>query len=209
MLGKRPILTKLPSQRIRLMRHNIPLIRATPFGPPMRIHLAERMNPIPKKVILRSRIHHSLNIKQVEIQSQMNKRVHIIDFHISGNNHSSQLLGHRNSSNQNQFSQLRARQDGTPRPHRRQPGGPPEALAQGLQQRQRSGAEGLPLKIFRRGRPGCTARSAWCNRAACPRTFSEVSPRPRAGKDYLSTLADHSQQPTGSPSMSTLPPSKS
>jgi hypothetical protein len=26
---------------------------------------------------------------------------------------------------------------------------------------------------------------------------------------YLETLADHSQQPTGSPSMSTLPPSKS
>ena len=103
------------------MRHNSPLIRAPPFGPPMRIHLAERMNPIPKKVILRSRIHHSLNIKQVEIQSQMNKRVHIIDFHISGNNHPSQLLGHRNSSNQNQFSQLRARQDGTHAPIARDP----------------------------------------------------------------------------------------
>ena len=89
MLGKRTILTKLAGQRIGLMRHNIPLIRATPFGPPMRIHLAQRMNPIPKKVILRSRIHHSLNIKHIKIQSQMNERVHIIDFHISGNNHPS------------------------------------------------------------------------------------------------------------------------
>ena len=53
-----------------------------------------------------------MNIKQIKIQSQMNKRVHIIDFHISGNNHPSQLLGHRNSSNQDHFSQLRARQDG-------------------------------------------------------------------------------------------------
>ena len=89
MLGKRPILTKLPGQRIRLMRHNIPGIRATPLSPPMRIHLAQRMNPIPKKVILRSRIHHSLNIKHIEIQSQMNERVHIVDFHIGSNNHSS------------------------------------------------------------------------------------------------------------------------
>ena len=121
MLGKRTILTKLPCQRIGLMRHDIPGIGAHTFSPPMRIHLAERMNPIPKKVILRSRIHHSLNIKQVEIQSQMNKRVHIIDFHISGNNHPSQLLGHRNSSNQNQFSQLRARQDGTHAPIARDP----------------------------------------------------------------------------------------
>ena len=121
MLRKRPILTKLPSRGIRLMRHNIPFIRATPFSPPMRIHLTERMDAISKKVILRSRIHHSLNIKQVEIQSQMNKRVHIIDFHISGNNHPSQLLGHRNSSNQNQFSQLRARQDGTHAPIARDP----------------------------------------------------------------------------------------
>lgn len=101
MLGKRPILTKLPGQRIGLMRHSIPLIRATPFGPPMRIHLAQRMDAIPKKVILRSRIRHSLNIKQVKIQSQMNKRVHIIDFHIGSNNHPSQILRHRNSSNQN------------------------------------------------------------------------------------------------------------
>ena len=116
MLRKRSILTKLPSQRIRLMRHNIPLIRATPFSSPMRIHLTERMDAIPKKVILRSRIHHSLHVNQVKIQSQMNERVHIIDFHISGNNHPSQLLGHRNSSNQNQFSQLRARQDGTHAP---------------------------------------------------------------------------------------------
>ena len=44
---------------------------------------------------------------------------------------------------------------------------------------------------------------------ACPRTFAKLSPGPRAGMDYLLTLADHSQQPTGSPSMSTLPPSKS
>ena len=44
---------------------------------------------------------------------------------------------------------------------------------------------------------------------ACPRTFAEVNPGAREGTDYLSTLADHSQQPTGSPSMSTLPPSKS
>lgn len=44
---------------------------------------------------------------------------------------------------------------------------------------------------------------------ACPRTFAEVNPGARVGKDYLSTLADHSQQPTGSPSMSTLPPSMS
>ena len=55
----------------------------------MRIYLAERMNPIPKKVILRSRIHHSLNIKHIKIQSQMNERVHIVDFHISSNNHPS------------------------------------------------------------------------------------------------------------------------
>ena len=95
MLRKRSILTKLPSQRIRLMRHNLPLIRATPLGAPMRIHLTKRMSPIPKKVILRSRIHHSLHIKQVKIQSQMNERVHIIDFHISSNNHPSQLLGHK------------------------------------------------------------------------------------------------------------------
>ena len=114
MLRKRSILTKLPSRGIRLMRHNIPFIGATPFSPPMRIHLAKRMHAIPKKVILRSRIHHSPHIEQVEIQSQMNERVHIIDFHISSNNHSSQLLGHKNSSNQNHFSQLRARQDGTP-----------------------------------------------------------------------------------------------
>lgn len=116
MLGKRSILAKLAGQRIRLMRHNSPLIRATPFGPPMRIHLAQRMNPIPKKVILRSRLHHSLHVKQVKIQSQMNERVHIIDFHISSNNHPSQTLGHKKSSNQNQFSQLRARQDGTHAP---------------------------------------------------------------------------------------------
>ena len=121
MLRKRPILKKLPSQRIRLMRHNIPLIGTTPLGPPMRIHLAQRMHAIPKKVILRSRIHHSLHVKQVKIQSQMNERVHIIDFHISSNNHPSQLLGHRNSSNQNQFSQLRARQDGTHAPIARDP----------------------------------------------------------------------------------------
>lgn len=89
MLRKRSILTKLPSRGIRFMGHNIPLIRATPFSPPMRIHLAERMDAIPKKVILRSRIHHSLHIKQVKIQSQMNERVHIIDFHISSNNHPS------------------------------------------------------------------------------------------------------------------------
>ena len=94
-LRKRSILTKLPSRGIRLMRHNIPFIRATPLGPPMRIHLTERMDAIPKKVILRSRIHHSLHIKHVEIQSQMNERVHIIDFHISSNNHPSQLLGHK------------------------------------------------------------------------------------------------------------------
>ena len=75
MLRKRSILTKLPSRGIRFMGHNIPLIRATPFSPPMRIHLAERMDAIPKKVILRSRIHHSLNIKQIKIQSQMNERV--------------------------------------------------------------------------------------------------------------------------------------
>lgn len=61
----------------------------------MRIHLTERMDAIPKKVILRSRIHHSLHVKQVKIQSQMNERVHIIDFHISSNNHPSQLLGHK------------------------------------------------------------------------------------------------------------------
>ena len=135
MLRKRSILTKLPSRGIRLMGHNIPLIRATPFSPPMRIHLTERMDAIPKKVILRSRIHHSLHVKQVKIQSQMNERVHIIDFHISSNNHPSQLLGHKNSSNQNHFSQLRARQDGTPRPHRHRPGGPLEALAQRFEQR--------------------------------------------------------------------------
>ena len=74
------------------------------------------MDAIPKKVILRSRIHHSLNIKHVKIQSQMNERVHIIDFHISSNNHPSQLLGHKNSSNQINLSQLRARQDGTHAP---------------------------------------------------------------------------------------------
>ena len=135
MLRKRPILKKLPSQRIRLMRHNLPLIRATPFSPPMRIHLTERMHAIPKKVILRSRIHHSLHVKQVKIQSQMNERVHIIDFHISSNNHPSQLLGHKKSSNQNHFSQLRARQDGTPHPHRHRPGGPLEALVQRFEQR--------------------------------------------------------------------------
>ena len=73
MLGKRPILAKLAGQRIGLMRHNIPGIGAHTLGPPMRIHLAERMNSIPKKVILRSRIHHSLHIKQIKIQSQMNK----------------------------------------------------------------------------------------------------------------------------------------
>ena len=89
MLGKRTILTKLPSQRIGFMRHNSPLIRATPLGPPMRIHLTKCMDPIPKKVILRSRIHHSLHIKHIKIQSQMNERVHIIDFHISSNNHPS------------------------------------------------------------------------------------------------------------------------
>ena len=89
MLRKRSILTKLPSRGIRFMGHNIPLIRATPFSPPMRIHLAERMDAISKKVILRSRIHHSLHIKQVKIQSQMNERVHIIDFHISSNNYPS------------------------------------------------------------------------------------------------------------------------
>lgn len=61
----------------------------------MRIHLTERMDAIPKKVILRSRIHHSLHVKQVKIQSQMNERVHIIDFHISSNNYPSQLLGHK------------------------------------------------------------------------------------------------------------------
>ena len=116
MLGKRTILTKLAGQRIGLMRHNGPLVRATPLGPPMRIHLAQRMDAIAKKVILRSRIHYSLNIKQVKIQSQMNKRVHIIDFHISSNNHPSQILKHKQSSNQNNFSQLRARQDGTHAP---------------------------------------------------------------------------------------------
>lgn len=89
MLGKRTILTKLPGQRIGLMRHNSPLVRATPFGPPMRIHLAQRTDAIPKKVILRSRVHHSLHIKHIKIQSQMNQRVHIIDFHISSNNHPS------------------------------------------------------------------------------------------------------------------------
>ena len=73
MLGKRTILTKLPGQRIGLMRHNSPLVRATPLSPPMRIHLAERMDAIAKKVILRSRIHHSLNIKHIKIQSQMNE----------------------------------------------------------------------------------------------------------------------------------------
>ena len=116
MLGKRPILTKLAGQRIGFMRHNIPGIRATPLSPPMRIYLAQRMDAIAKKVILRSRVHHSLNIKQIKIQSQMNKRVHIVDFHIGSNNHPSQLLGHKNSSNQNHFSQLRARQDGTHTP---------------------------------------------------------------------------------------------
>ena len=50
---------------------------------------ARGMDAIAKKVILRSRIHHSLHIKQVKIQSQMNERVHIIDFHISSNNHPS------------------------------------------------------------------------------------------------------------------------
>lgn len=89
MLRKRSILTKLPSKRIRLMRHHIPLIGTVTLGTPMRIHLTERMDAIPKKVILRSRINHSLNIEQVEIQSQMNERVHIIDFHISSNNHPS------------------------------------------------------------------------------------------------------------------------
>ena len=44
---------------------------------------------------------------------------------------------------------------------------------------------------------------------ACPRTFAKLTSGPRAGTDYRLTLADHSQQPTGSPSMSTLPPSKS
>ena len=121
MLGKRTILTKLPSQRIGFMRHNSPLIRAPPLSPPMRIHLTERMNPIPKKVILRSRIHHSLNIKQIKIQSQMNKRVHIVDFHIGSNNRPSQILRHKQSSNQNNFSQLRARQDGTHAPIARDP----------------------------------------------------------------------------------------
>ena len=53
------------------------------------------MHAIPKKVILRSRIHHSLHIKHIKIQSQMNERVHIIDFHISSNNYPSQLLGHK------------------------------------------------------------------------------------------------------------------
>ena len=95
MLRKRPILTKLPGRGIGLMRHNLPLIRATPLSPPIRIYLTKRMNTIPKKVILRSRIHHSLHVKQVKIQSQMNERVHIIDFHISSNNHPSQLLGHK------------------------------------------------------------------------------------------------------------------
>ena len=55
----------------------------------MRIHLTKRMDAIPKKVILRSRIHHSLHVKHIKIQSQMNERVHIIDFHISSNNHPS------------------------------------------------------------------------------------------------------------------------
>ena len=121
MLGKRTILTKLPSQRIGLMWHNGPLIRATPLSPPMRVHLTQRTHAIAKKVILRSRVHHSLNIKQIKIQSQMNERVHIVDFHIGSNNHPSQLLGHRNSSNQNHFSQLRARQDGTHAPIARDP----------------------------------------------------------------------------------------
>ena len=115
-LGKGPILTKLAGQRIGLVRHNIPGIGARTLGPPMRIHLAQRMDAIAKKVILRSRIHHSLNIKQVKIQSQMNKRVHIIDFHIGSNNHPCQILRHKQSSNQNHFSQLRARQDGTHAP---------------------------------------------------------------------------------------------
>ena len=121
MLGKRTILTKLAGQWIGLMRHNIPGIRATPLSPPMRIYLAQRMNPIAKKVILRSRIHHSLNIKQVKIQSQMNKRVHIVDFHIGSNNRPSQILRHKQSSNQNNFSQLRARQEGTHAPIARDP----------------------------------------------------------------------------------------
>ena len=110
----------------------------------MRIHLAQRMDTIAKKVILRSRVHHSLHIEHIEIQSQMNQRVHIIDFHIGGNNHSSQILRHRNNSNQDFF----------------QP-------------------------VTRKARRG----TRW--------------------DGYLETLADHSQQPTGSPSMSTLPPSKS
>ena len=121
MLGKRTILTKLPSQRIGFMRHNSPLVRATPLSPPMRIHLAQRMHAVAKKVILRSRVHHSLNIKQIKIQSQMNKRVHIVDFHIGSNNRPSQILRHKQSSNQNNFSQLRARQDGTHAPIARDP----------------------------------------------------------------------------------------
>ena len=82
----------------------------------MRIHFAQRMHAIAKKVILRSRIHHGLHIKQVKIQGQMNERVHIVDFHIGSNNHPCQILRHKQSSNQNNFSQLRARQDGNHAP---------------------------------------------------------------------------------------------
>lgn len=80
----------------------------------MWIHLTQRMDAIAKKVILRSRVHHSLNIKQVKIQSQMNKRVHIIDFHIGSNNHPSQILRHRNSSNQKNSASYAQGKTGTP-----------------------------------------------------------------------------------------------
>ena len=209
MLGKRSILAKLAGQRIRLMRHNSPLIRATPFGPPMRIHLAQRMNSIPKKVILRSRIHHSLHVKQVKIQSQMNERVHIIDFHISSNNHPSQTLGHKKSSNQNQFSQLRARQDGTHAPIATDPAC--------CRKRSSSVSNNVNLGALvfsfvnnpQRGPRLSDAPKEQDRRGSGARTFYKTKGQGPRWDGYLETLADHSQQPTGSPSMSTLPPSKS
>ena len=56
---------------------------------------------------------------------------------------------------------------------------------------------------------GPAQREAQSADPCVPEDVCKAKPRSPRWDGYLETLADHSQQPTGSPSMSTLPPSKS
>ena len=61
----------------------------------MRIDLPERVDPVALEVILRGGIDHGLDIQQVEVESQVDHRVHVVDFHVGRDDDAGEVGLHR------------------------------------------------------------------------------------------------------------------